>query len=89
MGFPVLVYIVAISLMAMFAAGVREGHGGLLILLGAVAFYVSDIFVARWKFVDTSSVNAYFCHPLYYAACLMLAFSVLAYGRGADPDYPC
>jgi uncharacterized membrane protein YhhN len=86
---PVLAYMVVISLMVILAAGVREGHGRPVVLLGALAFYVSDIFVARWKFVDSSSVNAYFCYPLYYAGCLMLALSVLAYRRRPAADDPC
>jgi len=75
---PVLGYMLVISVMVALALGVRPERGRWLIAAGAVLFYVSDIFVARWKFVDTSSANAFFCYPLYYAACLMLGLSVLA-----------
>jgi uncharacterized membrane protein YhhN len=74
---PVLAYMLAISAMVTVAAGVRPGAGRWLVVLGAAAFYVSDIFVARWRFVDPSEVNALFCYPPYYAACLMFGFSVL------------
>lgn len=44
-------------------------------LTAAAVFFVSDIAVARWRFVTPGDVNAWFCYPLYYAACLMLAVS--------------
>ena len=56
-----------------FAFGTRPGSPRGIFLPGAARFYVSDLFVARWAFVGGGSVNAYFCYPLYYAACLLLA----------------
>ena len=66
-------YIAIISAMVVFAFGTQPKC--LIIILAAVLFYISDIFVARWRFVDTSSVNAFFCYPLYYTSCILFAFS--------------
>jgi uncharacterized membrane protein YhhN len=75
---PVIAYLLTITAMVTVASAGRDGAGRILILLGAIIFYVSDIFVARWRFVDTSSINGTFCYPLYYTACVLLALSVLA-----------
>lgn len=74
----VFAYMVFISVMVVFAAGTRGDSGSILILLGAVAFYFSDIFVARQCFVSSSRMNSIIGLPLYYAAVLMLAFSIKA-----------
>ena len=66
-------YTCAITLMLAFAFGTRPGFPRGILLPGAAVFYVSDLFVARWAFVGGGAVNAYFCYPLYYAACLLLA----------------
>ncbi|MBM3878824.1 MAG: lysoplasmalogenase [Verrucomicrobia bacterium] len=81
---PVVIYMMVITLMVAFAVSVRAGNGRIVILLGAVLFYVSDLFVARWKFVSPDSINAFFCYPLYYAACVLLAFSVLLGQAGTN-----
>ena len=44
---------------------------------------VKHIFVARWKFIG-GSYNAYFCYPLYYAACTMPALSIKRMQGGDD-----
>jgi len=69
----VLGYCAVISLMLITALALRPPHASRLII-AALIFYVSDIFVARWRFVDTSSNNAYLCYPLYYTACLLFAW---------------
>jgi uncharacterized membrane protein YhhN len=50
--------------------------GAWFILVGAVMFYVSDIFVAHQRFVMQSFTNRLIGLPLYYAAQFLLAFSV-------------
>lgn len=80
----VLGYTVVISLMLIGALSVRPGRGTALIVVAALTFYVSDLFVARWRFVDGSSANAYFCYPLYYAACLMFAWVPRYLTTGAE-----
>lgn len=75
---PVGAYMAVISVMAVTAFGARARRGGWLLSSGAFLFYVSDIFVARWRFVAQDSLNPLLCYPLYYAACVLLALSVYA-----------
>jgi hypothetical protein len=42
---------------------------------GALGFYVSDIFVARQRFLKTDFVNRLIGLPLYYGGQFLLAFS--------------
>jgi len=68
-------YTLVITVMVVLAGGTRFGASGTLIFIAAVLFYISDIFVARWKFVNPSSINAFFCYPLYYTSCVLFALS--------------
>jgi hypothetical protein len=61
-----------ISIMVATACGTRHPNA-VLLAVAAVLFYVSDIAVAHWKFVSDGSWHAFFCYPLYYPACLLLA----------------
>lgn len=77
----VLAYVAVISLMVIAALAVA-GNPGLrpagraLILAGALLFYVSDLFVARNRFVGPSFTNRLCGLPLYYTGQFLLAFSV-------------
>ncbi|MCM2316153.1 MAG: lysoplasmalogenase [Thermoanaerobaculia bacterium] len=71
---PVAAYIAAIVLMCAAAAGTLR-HG-LLVPLGAIAFVLSDLSVARDRFVAPGFVNRAWGLPLYYAAQLLLAASL-------------
>ena len=62
--------------MVCLSSGIRMPRGRTLLMSGTLIFLVSDIFVARWKFVDSSPINAFFCYPLYYSACSLLALSI-------------
>lgn len=73
---PVLAYICVISAMVMFAAGAYGSEQRYEVLAGAILFYVSDIFVARDRFVSPGILNSVLGLPLYYAAQLFLAYSV-------------
>ncbi len=78
---PVAAYIIVITMMmvAAVAAGRNphlKGSGTWLIILGAAAFYLSDLFVARDRFVKNEFINRLIGLPLYYAGQFMLAFSV-------------
>lgn len=66
----VAAYTTVITVMLVTAGGTTR-----FIFAAAVVFYVSDIFVARWRFVDHDSANAFICYPLYYTACVMFALS--------------
>jgi uncharacterized membrane protein YhhN len=78
---PVLIYILVITIMAFGAWAVfwkssLQASGRTLILAGALCFYVSDIFVARQRFIKEEFRNRLFGLPLYYTGQFMLAFSV-------------
>ncbi len=73
---PVTAYIAVISLMVLFACGTSHNALGRRALLGAILFFVSDIFVACWRYVETGPINGNFCYPVYYTACIVLAMSV-------------
>jgi len=69
---PVIAYIAVISTMLAAAAGTRVP----LIAVGALCFYLSDLSVARDRFVAAGFVNRAWGLPLYYGAQLLLAWSV-------------
>lgn len=79
---PASAYIIVITLMFVSAMAVAAGETGgvgpgLLIPLGALLFYVSDITVARARFMPgVGFANRAFGLPLYYIAQFLFAFSV-------------
>lgn len=73
---PVLVYIVVILLMCVAAASYATASGNWIVLPAAVAFAVSDMSVARDRFIARSWHNRAWGLPLYFAAQLALAWSV-------------
>jgi len=78
---PVLLYILVITVMASGAWAVfwkssYQISGRTLILVGPLCFYVSDILVARNKFIKEEYTNRLLGLPLYYAGQFMLAFSI-------------
>lgn len=70
---PVRAYIVAILLMVAAAAGATAFGGPKTIVVGALAFMASDLFVARNRFVAPGIVNRIWGLPLYFGAQLVLA----------------
>ena len=77
-------YTLIITAMVVLAGGTRFRTNGILIFIAAVLFYISDIFVARWKFVNPSSINAFFCYPLYYTSCVLFALSIFTNKQESD-----
>jgi uncharacterized membrane protein YhhN len=73
---PVLTYIGVISLMVALGAGAFGAAREPILLAAPVAFFLSDLAVARDRFVQRSFVNRLWGLPLYYAAQLMFAASV-------------
>ncbi len=73
---PVIVYISVITTMVVLAGPAGVGTNSLLLPLGAISFAVSDIAVARDRFVSPGIANRMWGLPLYYAGQLLLAFSV-------------
>jgi hypothetical protein len=60
---------------AVFRETALPAPGRSLILLGAISFYVSDVFVARDKFIKNEFLNRLVGLPLYYLGQFLLAFS--------------
>jgi uncharacterized membrane protein YhhN len=80
MKIPVICYILVISAMvagawSMMGAVELKPAGRLTAFIGALGFYVSDIFVARQRFLKMDFVNRLLGLPLYYGGQFMLAFS--------------
>ena len=81
MKIPVLCYIMVITAMVVgawtvLAAGGLALAGRVLVFIGALGFYFSDIFVARQRFLKAEFFNRLMGLPLYYGGQFMLAFSV-------------
>ncbi|PRQ02146.1 YhhN-like protein [Enhygromyxa salina] len=77
MRLPVRAYIVVISIMLTLAIGAWRAGASHLLLLGAVSFYLSDLSVARERFVQPEFLNRLWGLPAYYLGQLCLALSVL------------
>jgi uncharacterized membrane protein YhhN len=76
LGVPVQLYIAVITIMVSLAAGALAAGEPLIGFAGAFAFFLSDLAVARDRFVRPGFANKLWGLPLYYAAQLMLAASV-------------
>lgn len=72
----VYAYIVIITLMVALSFGALGRGGTVLLPLGAVLFWISDVFVARERFVQSDRWNRLIGLPLYYGAQILLAYSV-------------
>jgi uncharacterized membrane protein YhhN len=78
---PVLAYIIVITVMVSGAWSVLGDArfawaGRIMVFAGACCFYISDIFVARDRFVKKEALNRLIGLPLYYGGQFLLAFSV-------------
>lgn len=73
---PVNVYTVVISSMVIAAIGTRGKDGTVLILIGAVLFFLSDLSVASLRLTQTTFPHYIWGLPLYYAGQVCLALSV-------------
>lgn len=69
-------YIIAIIAMCSFAIAVSAFSGNWTLAAGALAFAISDVSVARDRFVARGFINRAWGLPLYYAAQITLALSV-------------
>jgi uncharacterized membrane protein YhhN len=69
-------YVLAISLMVVLALGTVAALGRPSILVGAFMFYLSDLAVARERFVSSTFWNRAWGVPLYFGAQLVLASTV-------------
>ncbi|MBI1318870.1 MAG: lysoplasmalogenase [Candidatus Hydrogenedens sp.] len=73
---PVYAYITVITLMVALSVGAWKNNGHWLMFAGALLFYVSDILVARQRFVAPSPINPLIGLPLYYGAQMVFAYGV-------------
>jgi uncharacterized membrane protein YhhN len=75
MRIPIVAYMLVITSMVVLSAGaVGSGASGWL-LAAAVIFTVSDLFVAREKFIKSDLINNLIGLALYYSATALLAVS--------------
>lgn len=72
---PVVGYVAAISLMVVLALTAVAGGGPALLGLGALGFALSDVSVARDRFVSSGFVNSAWGLPAYFLSQLALAYS--------------
>jgi uncharacterized membrane protein YhhN len=78
---PVIAYIAVITVMVCAASSVLGEQdfslsGRVMAFAGAVAFYLSDVFVARDRFMKNQFVNRLVGLPMYYAGQFLIAFSL-------------
>ena len=76
MRIPVFAYVAVISLMLVTAVGAAAAANLAAIGVGAICFYLSDLHVARHRFVSQTFWNKSWGLPLYYGAQLILASTV-------------
>ena len=81
MKIPVIFYMIVISVMlagawSIFRDCSLAGSGRIMIFAGALLFYLSDLFLARHRFVKEEFSNRLMGLPLYYTGQFLLAFSV-------------
>lgn len=75
---PIGIYMLVIAAMCVVAIGAGAAGAPWMIPVGAVMFTASDIAVVRDRFVAPGFVNRLWGLPLYYAAQLIIAWSILA-----------
>jgi uncharacterized membrane protein YhhN len=73
---PVVLYVVVISAMVALAVGAVGRGASPGFLVAAVAFLVSDIAVARDRFVSEDVLNRIWGLPLYYFAQVLFVLSI-------------
>ena len=74
---PVAAYAVVITVMVAGAVGTMGTNADGRILAAAIGFYISDLAVARDRFVVPGPVNRLWGLPLYYGAQFLFAWTVL------------
>lgn len=75
---PVVAYVVVISAMMAAAVGAWARGDTPLVVVGAGLFYLSDLGVARERFVVRAFANKLVGQPLYFAGQLVLALALAA-----------
>ena len=78
---PVLCYVGVISLMVAASIGAFAEGASVVLPIGAVGFALSDVFVARERFVTKGFVNPGLGLPLYFGSQMLLAYTA-SFGAG-------
>ncbi len=73
---PVMAYMVVISSMVALSIGTVSAHGQWVLVLAASTFFLSDLSVARDRFVKKEPLNRVWGLPLYYGAQLLFAWTI-------------
>ena len=73
---PVRAYVAVISVMCVTAVSATAAGAGAAIAVGAIGFAISDLSVARDRFVAPGFANGAWGLPLYFGAQLVIAASV-------------
>ncbi len=73
---PVLFYVLAICVMMTMAVGTYAIDKNWAIPLGALLFLISDLAVARDRFITPGFINRLWGLPVYFCAQVVLAISV-------------
>lgn len=73
---PIIAYMVVITAMVLLSGGALGAGVHWAVPVAAVMFFVSDVFVARDRFVAPGFDNAILGLPLYYAAQLLFAYTI-------------
>jgi len=81
MNLPVIIYILVITAMVSGAFSILGDlrinlAGRILVFAGALLFYISDIFVARHRFLKKEFLNRLIGLPLYFTGQFILALSI-------------
>ena len=72
---PVIAYVVTILAMVALSVGAAR----LELIAAAILFAISDLFVARQRFIETASINRLTGLPLYYLAQVIFALNCAQY----------
>lgn len=80
---PIGVYMLVIAAMVVTAVGAGAAGAPWMIPAGAVLFTVSDVAVVRQRFVKPELANRLWGLPMYYAAQLLIAWSIAAVNAGS------
>lgn len=78
---PVRAYTVVISAMVVLAFATQGAQGSLLIVVGALLFYFSDLSVAAQRLLQTDMATYVWGLPFYYGGQLCLALSAARTNR--------
>lgn len=73
--YPVYAYIVVITAMVALSFGAKGRGASWWVVVGAVMFYLSDICVARGRFVAPGPINPLIGLPLYFGAQYVFAYT--------------